>query len=216
MGAPTLPTLPQESAAVASTRQESTPPHAKYEALKMKEKMAARDEDEGARISAGYGYKQDSVVDAGRKYSGVASVVLNKRKIILLSVILGVLISLGLAVYLSYRLKDSNWARDFAGSLSWKGSQMGACFMCTVIFAATNYTWLMVDAASINSLSLTRVTRGPRAGPSKGHTRARVRAKFWRNTAAFRELPLALFSALTLTWPPRKKEEDAGELHNPS
>ncbi|KAL0914380.1 hypothetical protein M5K25_014724 [Dendrobium thyrsiflorum] len=91
---PTIPTKPQDSSNVTSTQQEASS-HGKKEAPKLQEKVEEKEKISGENTTEDY--REDK--------AKIESARINKRKLVILCVILGVMVSLGLAIYLSYRLK---------------------------------------------------------------------------------------------------------------
>ncbi|KAI0501275.1 hypothetical protein KFK09_016219 [Dendrobium nobile] len=100
---PTIPTKPQDSSTVTSTQQEASY-LGKKEVPKMQEKVEEKDKISGENTTEDY-IEDKAAIGSARKGSAAVASVVNKRKVVILCVILGVMVSLGLAIYLSYRLK---------------------------------------------------------------------------------------------------------------
>ncbi|XP_020579788.1 inactive protein RESTRICTED TEV MOVEMENT 2-like [Phalaenopsis equestris] len=104
---PPLPTKAQENSSEGTRAHQEASFIGGKEAPKMQEKEAAEEEEKerNSGEKSAEDYKEDiNTLESGRKGSLVASVI-NKRKLVILSVIFGVMVALGLAVYLSYRSK---------------------------------------------------------------------------------------------------------------
>ncbi|PKA50909.1 22.0 kDa heat shock protein [Apostasia shenzhenica] len=99
---PAPPLQAQDSAAQGV----SAAPDGEKEVTKAQQKKTGEEEKggiSGELAAAGYG--RGRTEQNGRRETGAVTSAFNKRRLLILSVILGVMVSLGLAIYLSYRLK---------------------------------------------------------------------------------------------------------------